>query len=49
MDSKKSRAPRAKLPSQLPLDDGARGGTEIWRELDGAELCRWDRWLGRRW
>ncbi len=47
MSSKRSRAPRVKLPSQVPLDDGTRNGTEAWREIGGIAFCHWDRWLLR--
>ena len=39
--------PRAKLPTELPLDDRARDGTEAWREIQGVRFCHWDRWLLR--
>ena len=47
MRSNRPRAPRAKLPSETPLDDGTRNGTETWREVDGIVFCHWDRWLLR--
>ncbi len=50
MTSKRARAPRPKrlkLPSEVPLDDGAREGTDAWREIDGVAFCHWDRWLLR--
>jgi hypothetical protein len=31
----------------VPLDDGARDGTEPWREIEGVQFCHWDRWLLR--
>lgn len=45
--SKRPRAPRVKLPSEIPLDDGTRNGTEPWRDVDGIAFCHWDRWLLR--
>jgi hypothetical protein len=30
-----------------PLDDGARNGTEHWRDFAGVSFCHWDRWLLR--
>lgn len=30
-----------------PLDDGARNGTERWRDVAGVSFCHWDRWLLR--
>jgi len=47
LTSKRSRTPRVKLPSEIPLDDGTRNGTEAWREIDGIAFCHWDRWLLR--
>lgn len=47
MTKKRSRAPRVKRPSEIPLDDGMRNGTEAWREIDGIAFCHWDRWLLR--
>ena len=44
---RKKREPRPKHPSEVPLDDGARDGTEAWRVLDGVSFCHWDRWLLR--
>jgi hypothetical protein len=31
----------------VPLDDGARQGSDRWRELAGVQFCHWDRWLLR--
>lgn len=42
-----ARAPREKLPTEVPLDDGVREGPEAWREVDGVKFCHWDRWLLR--
>lgn len=42
--TKRPRAPRVKLPSEIPLDDGTRNGTEPWRDVDGIAFCHWDRW-----
>ena len=39
------REPRPKLPTEVPLDDGAREGTDPWREIGGVRFCHWDRWL----
>jgi len=36
-----------KLPTEIPLDDGARRGTDPWREIGGVRFCHWDRWLLR--
>lgn len=47
MKPKRPRAPRVKLPSEVPLDDGVRNGTEPWRDIDGIAFCHWDRWLLR--
>lgn len=47
MSPKRRRAPRMKLPSETPLDVGARKGTDPWREVDGVAFCHWDRWLLR--
>lgn len=47
MTMKRPRAPRVRLPSEIPLEDGARNGTEAWREIDGIAFCHWDRWLLR--
>jgi hypothetical protein len=44
---RRNRAPRPKPPTELPLDDGAREGTDPWREIDGVRFCHWDRWLLR--
>jgi hypothetical protein len=44
---KRRREPRPKLPTEVPLDDGAREGTDRWRELAGVQFCHWDRWLLR--
>jgi len=30
-----------------PLDDGARNGTEHWRDVAGVSFCHWARWLLR--
>lgn len=38
---------RPKPPIEVPLDDGARDGTEEWRVVDGVSFCHWDRWLLR--
>ena len=45
--SKRPRVPRVKLPSEIPLDDGTRNGTEPWRDVDWIAFCHWDRWLLR--
>lgn len=45
--SKRPRAPRVKLPSEIPLDDGTRDGPEPWRDINGIAFCHWDRWLLR--
>ena len=37
----------AKPPTEVPLDDGTRYGTEPWREIDGVGFCHYDRWLLR--
>jgi hypothetical protein len=34
-------------PNEVPLDQGAREGTDEWREVDGIRFCHWDRWLLR--
>lgn len=47
MRSRRPRAPRVTLPSEIPLDDGKRNGTEPWRDVDGIAFCHWDRWLLR--
>lgn len=47
MSGKRVRAPRVKLASEVPLDDGTRKGTEAWRDVDGVAFCHWDRWLLR--
>lgn len=47
MSSKRPRTPRVKRPAEVPLDDGMRNGTEVWREVDGIVFCHWDRWLLR--
>lgn len=44
---RRRREPRPKLPTEVPLDDGAREGTDRWRELAGVQFCHWDRWLLR--
>jgi hypothetical protein len=44
---RRPREPRLKAPTEVPLDDGARDGTEQWRELGGVQFCHWDRWLLR--
>jgi len=41
------REPRPKLPTEIPLDDGAREGTDLWREIGGVRFCHWGRWLLR--
>jgi hypothetical protein len=41
------REPRPKLPTEVPLDDGVREGTDAWREIGGVRFCHWDRWLLR--
>ncbi len=38
---------RARPANEVPLDDGARNGTEHWRDLGGVSFCHWDRWLLR--
>lgn len=43
----RQRVPRQRLPTEIPLDDGARMGTEDWRELERVRFCHWDRWLLR--
>jgi hypothetical protein len=48
VSGKRVRAPRVKLASEIPLDDGTRKGTEAWRDVDGVSFCHWDRWLLRR-
>ena len=47
MSSKRTRAPRPKLPSEVPLDEGSVEGTDAWREIDRVAFCHWDRWLLR--
>jgi hypothetical protein len=43
-----TRKPRPPLPpTERPLDDGPRNGTELWREVQGIMFCHWDRWLLR--
>jgi hypothetical protein len=37
----------AKPPTEVPLDDGTRYGTEPWREIDGVSFYHYDRWLLR--
>jgi hypothetical protein len=44
---KRSREPRPKPATELPLDDDSCNGTEQWREIDGIRFCHWDRWLLR--
>jgi hypothetical protein len=44
---RRNRAPRPKPQTELPLDDGAREGTDPWRDIDGVRFCHWDRWLLR--
>lgn len=44
---KRRREPRPKLPTEVPLDDGARDGTDPWREVNGVRFCHLDRWLLR--
>lgn len=44
---KPKAAKRRPGPLDRPLDDGSRSGVEIWRVIDGVELCQWDRWLLR--
>ena len=39
--------PRPKPPTEVPLDEGRREGTDAWREVDGVQFCHWDRWLLR--
>ena len=41
------RGPRPKLPTEIPLDGGAREGPDAWREVGGVLFCHWDRWLLR--
>lgn len=38
---------RVRAENEVPLDDGARDGTEHWRDHAGASFCHWDRWLLR--
>jgi hypothetical protein len=45
--AERPRLPRSKPPTELPLDDGAREGTDPWREIRGVAFCHWDRWLLR--
>ena len=47
MRPSRPRAPRVRPPSETPLDDGTRNGTELWRDVDGIAFCHWDRWLLR--
>jgi hypothetical protein len=42
-----ARSRRPPRPTERPLDDGVRYGTETWREIDGVAFCHWDRWLLR--
>jgi hypothetical protein len=44
---KRQRQPRVTPPNEVPLDEGAREGTDEWREVDGIRFCHWDRWLLR--
>ena len=45
--SAKSRHSAPKPPTEVPLDDGTRYGTEPWREIEGVGFCHYDRWLLR--
>src|SRR6187402_2603833 len=44
---KQRRQPRAIPPDEVPLDQGAREGTDEWKQVDGVVFCHWDRWLLR--
>lgn len=44
---KRRREPRPKLATEVPLDDGARQGSDPWRTIEGVPFCHWDRWLLR--
>ncbi len=44
---KRPLEPRPKPATEVPLDNGAREGTDPWREIDGVRFCHWDRWLLR--
>ncbi len=45
--TKPRRQPRAIPPDEVPLDQGARDGTDEWKQIDGIVFCHWDRWLLR--
>ncbi|HEX2688121.1 MAG TPA: hypothetical protein VHN14_15940 [Kofleriaceae bacterium] len=38
---------RVRAENEVPLDAGARDGTEHWRDHAGVSFCHWDRWLLR--
>ena len=44
---KRRREPHPKLPTEVPLDEGARQGADPWRQIEGVPFCHWDRWLLR--
>jgi hypothetical protein len=44
---KRAQPQRLREPTDVPLDDGPRDGTEHWREIEGIPFCHWDRWLLR--
>jgi hypothetical protein len=44
---KRQRQPRVTPPDEVPLDQGAREGTDEWRDVAGVQFCHWDRWLTR--
>ena len=44
---KSRREPRPQRPTEVPLDEGTRDGTEPWRDVNGIQFYDWDRWLLR--
>ncbi len=45
--TQRQRQPRVIPPDEVPLDQGARDGTDEWKQVDGVLFCHWDRWLLR--
>lgn len=45
--TRRHRKVRERLPTEEPLDDGPRQGTDAWRSIGEVAFCHWDRWLLR--
>ena len=45
--TQRQRQPGVIPPDEVPLDQGARDGTDEWKQVDGVLFCHWNRWLLR--